>query len=544
MGLISSFLGVLGFVFGIPIGLLVGFFLFVYSEPKPLTETVVRPIGDLGPNALQEILPEIPLWMKSPDYERVDWMNKFLLYMWPFLDKAICGMIRSMAKPIFAEYIGKYQINAIEFESLTLGTLPPTICGIKVFETNENELVMEPVIKWAGNQNVVLVLKLLSLRITVQVVDLQIFAAPRITLKPLVPTFPCFANIVVSLLDKPHVDFGMKISGGDIMSIPGLYRYVQETIKKQVAGLYLWPQTLDIPILDESTVAIKKPVGILHVNVIRAQKLLKMDLLGTSDPYVKVSLSGDKLPAKKTTVKRRNLNPEWNEKFKLVVKDPQSQVLQLQVYDWDKVGGHDKLGMQLVPLKLLKPYENKEFTLDLLKDTNLTETPNKKERGKIVVDVTFVPFKDDSSKFGGCLESFSRMESGNDKVSDDEVQGAGLLSVFIQEAEEVEGKRHNNPYALVFFRGEKKRTKMMRKTRHPRWNEELEFMLEEPPLHEKIHIEVMSKRTIFSFLSKESLGHVEINLNDVVHNGRINDKYHLINSRNGVIHVEVRWKLF
>ena len=83
--------------------------------------------------------------------------------------------------------------------------------------------------------------------------------------------------------------------------------------------------------------AIKKPVGILHVNVVRAQKLLKMDLLGTSDPYVKLSLTGDKLPAKKTTVKRKNLNPEWNEKFKIVVKDPQSQVLQLQVYDWDKV---------------------------------------------------------------------------------------------------------------------------------------------------------------------------------------------------------------
>ena len=26
---------------------------------------------------------------------------------------------------------------------------------------------------------------------------------------------------------QPHVDFGMKILGGDIMSIPGLYRFVQ-----------------------------------------------------------------------------------------------------------------------------------------------------------------------------------------------------------------------------------------------------------------------------------------------------------------------------
>lgn len=83
--------------------------------------------------------------------------------------------------------------------------------------------------------------------------------------------------------------------------------------------------------------AIKKPVGILHVKVVRASKLLKKDFLGTSDPYVKLSLTGEKLPWKKTTVKKKNLNPEWNENFKLVVKEPESQILQLQVFDWDKV---------------------------------------------------------------------------------------------------------------------------------------------------------------------------------------------------------------
>lgn len=83
--------------------------------------------------------------------------------------------------------------------------------------------------------------------------------------------------------------------------------------------------------------AVKKPVGLLHVKVIRALKLLKMDVIGTSDPYVKLSLSEDKLPAKKTTVKMRNLNPVWNEDFRLIVKNPETQVLNINVYDWDKV---------------------------------------------------------------------------------------------------------------------------------------------------------------------------------------------------------------
>ncbi|KAJ7970449.1 synaptotagmin-3 [Quillaja saponaria] len=545
MGFLSSFLGIFGFLIGISVGLLVGFFFFIYSEPKDVEDPVIRPLCELDTSGLQEILPEIPLWVKSPDYDRVDWLNKFVSNMWPCLDKAIGAKIRSTAEPIFAEYIGKYQIKALEFENLSLGTLPPTICGIKVFETNERELVMEPVMKWAGNPNIVLAVHLLSFRIRVQLVDLQIFVAPRIALKPLVPTFPCFTNIVVSLMEKPHVDFGMKIFGGDIMSIPGLYRFVQETIKKQVASLYYWPQALEIPILDSSTVAIKKPVGILHVNVVRALKLLKMDLLGTSDPYVKLSLTGDRLPAKKTTIKMKNLNPEWNEKFKLVVKDPQSQVLQLQVFDWDKVGARDRLGKQLVPLKLLSPYEKKEFTLDLLKDTNNTDPQNKKQRGRIMLELTFVPFKEDSSKFSEPLDGYARQESGISRVSDDEdLDGAGLLSVLVQGASEVEGERHNNPYALVLFRGEKKKTKMIRKSRFPLWNEEFQFMLEEPPLHEKIYIEVKSKRTgIPMFLSKESLGHLEINLADAVHNGRINEKYHLINSKNGMIHIEIGWNV-
>ncbi|KAJ0047097.1 hypothetical protein Pint_06025 [Pistacia integerrima] len=545
MGFVSSLLGILGFVIGIPVGLLVGFFFFIYSKPDEVEDPEVKPLVELDNIPLYELLPDIPLWIKSPDFDRVDWLNKFLFDMWPYLDKAICSTIRNTAQPIFAEYIGKYKIEAIEFGNLTLGTLPPTIHGIRVYETNEKELVMEPAMRLAGNPNMVLVIKLLSFQITVQLVDLQIFAAPRLTLKPLVPTFPCFGKIAVSLMEKPHVDFGVKVLGGDIMSIPGLYQFIQKSIQKYVASLYLWPQTLDIPVLDDSAMAIKKPVGILRVKVARAMKLLKKDFLGTSDPYVKLSLTGERLPSKKTTIKKRNLNPEWNENFKLLVKEPQSQVLQLQVFDWDKVGRHDRLGMQLVPLKVLTPNETKEFTLDLLKHTHITDPKDKSHRGQIVVELTYVPFREDSCKFSTALsEKYSTKDSGINQsfnVNQETLGRAGLLSVIVQGAEDVEGERHNNPYTLVLFRGEKKKTKLIKKNRNPLWNEEFQFMLEEAPLHEKIHIEVMSKRTGFRFRALESLGYVEINLTDVVHNGRINEKYHLINSKNGIIHVEIKW---
>lgn len=83
--------------------------------------------------------------------------------------------------------------------------------------------------------------------------------------------------------------------------------------------------------------AMQRPVGILNVKVLRAMKLKKKDLMGASDPYVKLKLTEDKLPSKKTTVKHKNLNPEWNEEFNIVVKDPQSQALEINVYDWEQV---------------------------------------------------------------------------------------------------------------------------------------------------------------------------------------------------------------
>ncbi|KAI3791773.1 hypothetical protein L2E82_05636 [Cichorium intybus] len=544
MNFIGSLLGTIGFVFGIPVGLFLGFLIFITTESTDVKIPLIRPLQELDKSSIVDILPELPLWVKHPDYERIDWFNDVVRDMWPYIDKAICGMIRSLSEPIFSEYIGTFCIKSLDFEGLSLGSLPPIIQGIKVHELNENHLVFDLMAKWAGNPNINLVVNVLHVPIKVQLIDIQITAPIRVTLKPFVPTFPCFSNAQFSLLDKPEVDFGLKLMGGDLMAIPGLHSYVQKLINEQVCSLYLWPQTLDIPILDASIGAAKKPIGILHVKVIRARKLKKMDIIGTSDPYVRLSLSGERISYKKTSVKLNNLNPEWNEDFKLIVKDPECQVLQLRVYDWEKVGVHDKLGMQVIPLNLLTPHEKKEFTMELVKNMNPNDARNKKPRGSITVELNFVPFVEDTMGFNGPIDLFMRKETIPKTLGSEYVNRAGLLVVTVIAAKDVDGKRHNNPFALIVFKGEKRKTKVLKKTRNPYWNEEFQFMLDEAPLEEAIHIEVISKRKnrAFRFVSsKEALGHVDINLVDVVYNNRINEKYHLINSRNGIIHMDIKW---
>lgn len=536
MGIVSTVLGFCGFGVGTSIGLVVGYYMFIYFQPTDVKDPVVRPLVEQDTKSLQRLLSEIPLWVKNPDYDRVDWLNKFLLTMWPYLDKAICKTVKTIAKPIIAEQIPKYKIDSVEFEELTLGSLPPTFNGMKVYVTDEKELIMELSMKWAGNPNIIVAAKAFGLRATVQVVDLQVFASPRITLKPLVPTFPCFAKIFVSLMEKPHVDFGLKLLGADAMAIPGLYSFVQELIKDQVANMYLWPKYLEVPILDPSKAA-KKPVGVLNVKVLKGMKLKKKDLLGKSDPYVKLRLTEDKLSTKKTTVKHSNLNPEWNEEFSLVVKDPESQALELIVYDWEQVGKHDKMGMNVIPLKDLTPEEPKVMTLNLLKNMDPNDVQNEKSRGDIVVEVVYKPFQDD--------EIPDDVEDSNavDKAPEGTPASGGLLVVIVHEAQDVEGKHHTNPYVRLLFKGEERKTKHIKKNRDPRWEEEFQFMLEEPPTNDRIHVEVISTSSRMGLLHpKESLGYADIYLSDVISNKRINGKYNLIDSKNGQIQIELQWR--
>ncbi|CAI9116966.1 OLC1v1018268C2 [Oldenlandia corymbosa var. corymbosa] len=536
MGIISTFMGVFGFGIGITIGLVIGYFLFIYVQPSDVKDPDIRPLAEQESENLQKLLPEIPLWVKNPDYDRLDWLNKFIENMWPYLDKAICNTAKKIAEPIIAEQIPKYKIESVEFQTLTLGSLPPTFQGMKVYSTEEKELIMEPALKWAGNPNIIIAVKAFGLRATVQVLDLQVFASPRITLKPLVPSFPCFAKILVSLMEKPHVDFGLKLLGADAMSIPGLYRFVQELIKDQVANMYLWPKTLEVQVLDPSK-AMQKPVGILTVKVLRALKLKKKDLLGASDPYVKLKLSEDKLPSKKTTVKHKNLNPEWNEEFNFVVKDPQSQVLDVSVYDWEQVGVHDKMGVNVVRLNELDPDEPKTLTLDLLKNLNPDDPQNEKSRGQLILDVVYKPFKDDETPTN--IEDSGAMQ----KAPDGTPEGGGLLVVIIHEAQDLEGKHHTNPSVKLLFRGEEKRTKAVKKNRDPRWEEEFQFTLDEPPTEDRIHVEVVSTSSRMGLLHpKETLGYVDIYLADVVANKRMNERYHLIDSKNGRIQIELQWR--
>ncbi|XP_051955660.1 E3 ubiquitin-protein ligase NEDD4-like isoform X11 [Xyrauchen texanus] len=113
---------------------------------------------------------------------------------------------------------------------------------------------------------------------------------------------------------------------------------------------------------------------ILRVKVIAGIDLAKKDIIGASDPYVKLSLyvadENHELALVQTKTIKKTLNPKWNEEFYFRVC-PQNHRLLFEVFDENRLTRDDFLGQVDVPLNHLptedpameRPYTFKDFLL-------------------------------------------------------------------------------------------------------------------------------------------------------------------------------------
>ncbi|XP_072379409.1 E3 ubiquitin-protein ligase Nedd-4 isoform X2 [Diabrotica undecimpunctata] len=113
----------------------------------------------------------------------------------------------------------------------------------------------------------------------------------------------------------------------------------------------------------------EEPTSKLRLRVICAKNLMKKDIFGASDPYVRIdlnSVNGDEtIDSVLTKTKKRTLSPEWNEEFIFRVK-PGEHKLVLQVFDENRLTRDDFLGMVELPLLNL-PKEQPERNIPPVK---------------------------------------------------------------------------------------------------------------------------------------------------------------------------------
>ena len=74
----------------------------------------------------------------------------------------------------------------------------------------------------------------------------------------------------------------------------------------------------------------------LHVRVIEARDIAKMDLFSKTDAYCLLNIVGKGHP-KKTSVKQNNMTPRWDEEFHFPISNPQSDILHIFMKDEDVI---------------------------------------------------------------------------------------------------------------------------------------------------------------------------------------------------------------
>lgn len=186
----------------------------------------------------------------------------------------------------------------------------------------------------------------------------------------------------------------------------------------------------------------------LILKIIQAKELPAMDLSGTSDPYVRVTLLPDKKNRLETKIKRRTLNPRWNETFYFEgfpIQKLQSRVLHLHVFDYDRFSRDDSIGEVFLPLCQLDLTEKPTFWKPL-------KPPAKNKCGELLLSLCYHP--------SNSILTITLLKARNLKAKDLNGKSDPYVKVWLQFGEK---------------RIEKRKTPIFKCTLNPIYNETFQF---------------------------------------------------------------------
>jgi hypothetical protein len=151
---------------------------------------------------------------------------------------------------------------------------------------------------------------------------------------------------------------------------------------------------------------------VLYLTILRCRHLNVMDVT-SSDPYCDIFCNGTNL---QTSVKWRNLNPEFHESFEIDVTNPLAQ-LNIQVKDKDYLGADDFMGQVVLDLNDFADGETHQQVYQL-KGEDIT-IPEDFDRGEIEVRIRWAEriFEDDQARIDMQRRMIVRIQAWARRIS-------------------------------------------------------------------------------------------------------------------------------
>ncbi|KAF6204014.1 hypothetical protein GE061_002353 [Apolygus lucorum] len=292
---------------------------------------------------------DLPAWVFFPDVERAEWVNRIINQVWPNVNHYTKDLIKDVIEPAVRENLLQYKLSGFSFQKMRLGTIPPRIGGIKVYDKNvsRNEIIMDMDLFYAGDCDISFSLSGMSGGIK----DFQIHGMIRIVMKPLIRTIPLVGGLQIYFLNNPTIDFNL-VGVADLLDMPGLSDMLRKIIVEQISAMMVLPNKL--PIVLSETVPHKvlkfpEPQGVLRVHVVEAKQLMKKDISmlgkGKSDPYAIITLGADNF---KTQTIDNTVEPKWDFWCEFPIHSVTGQALDCRLFDHDDSKKDSKLGSATV----------------------------------------------------------------------------------------------------------------------------------------------------------------------------------------------------
>ncbi|CAJ1082069.1 LOW QUALITY PROTEIN: extended synaptotagmin-2 [Xyrichtys novacula] len=423
---------------------------------------------------------DLPPWVHFPDVERVEWLNKTVKQMWPFICNFVEKLFHETIEPAVKE--SNAHLSTFCFSKIDMGDKPIRVNGVKVYTENvdKRQIIMDLQISFVGNTEIDVDIKRYYCKAGIK--SIQIHGVLRVVMEPLLGDMPLVGALSVFFLKKPLLDINWT-GLTNILDIPGLNGFSDNLIQDIICSYLVLPNRITIPLVGDIELAnlrFPMPKGVLRIHFLEAQDLEGKDkflgglIKGKSDPYGILQI-GNQLFQSKTV--KESLHPKWNEVYEALVYEQSGQHLEIELFDEDP-DKDDFLGSLMIDMMEL----HKEQKVDEWFDLEETST------GKLHLKLEWLSLLSTPEKLDQVLRSVRADRSlANDGLS------SALFVVYLDSAKNLPSAKKSSsepsPYVQMTVGHKTLESKIRYKTKEPLWEDCFSFLVHNPRRQE-LEVEV------------------------------------------------------
>uniref|UniRef100_A0AAY5KXP0 Extended synaptotagmin-like protein 1b n=1 Tax=Esox lucius TaxID=8010 RepID=A0AAY5KXP0_ESOLU len=280
---------------------------------------------------------DLPAWVNFPDVEKVEWLNKILQQVWPFVGQYLEKLLVETIAPSIRS--SSTHLQTLTFTKVDFGDKAMKVVGVKAHTENEKgQVLLDVYISYVGDVEINVEVKKYFCKAGVK--GIQLHGMMRVILEPLIGDVPIVGAVTMFFIRRPKLDINWT-GLTNLLDIPGLNIMSDTMIMDAIASFLVLPNRLTVPLVADLHVAqLRSPLprGVVRIHLLEADDLPAKDnymkgvISGMSDPYAVCRVGPQTFTSQ---VVDNTVCPKWGEMYEVIVHEVPGQELEVEVYDKD-----------------------------------------------------------------------------------------------------------------------------------------------------------------------------------------------------------------